>query len=93
VAPVTTGSTGSLDGNVDPNRSAVSSTISNLSIAPGATVYIRWTDFNASGSDDGLGVDDFSLTPSATAAVPEPATLGIAGVGVALLMCRRRRSA
>lgn len=53
--------------------------ITSLSIAPGGTFWIRWTDFNASGADDGLAVDDFSLVaaiadgggstnPSATAA-------------------------
>ena len=27
----------------------------------GATFYLRWSDFNATGSDDGLGIDDFSI--------------------------------
>ena len=39
-----------------------------LSIADGSTFWIRWIDFNATGSDDGLGVDDFSMslfTPTA----------------------------
>jgi len=39
----------------------ISSTISGLSIAAGATVWIRWNDFNAANSDDGMAVDDFSL--------------------------------
>ncbi len=39
----------------------ISSPITGLSIAPGATFCFRWNDFNASGSDDGLAVDDFSL--------------------------------
>ena len=34
-------------------------TISGLSIPNGATFFIRWTDFDASGADDGLAVDDF----------------------------------
>ncbi len=63
-SPVTTGTAGALDGNAAANRTAVGSTIGGLSIPSGATFFMRWTDFNASGSDDGLAVDDFSLTPN-----------------------------
>ena len=54
---------GARDGNAVGNRAAVSGTISGLSIAPGATFWIRWTDFNAAGADDGLAIDEFTLTP------------------------------
>jgi predicted extracellular nuclease len=54
---------GATDGNAAVNRTALTSTIEGLSLAPGATLWIRWNDFNASGADDGLAVDDFSLTP------------------------------
>jgi uncharacterized repeat protein (TIGR01451 family) len=60
-APNNTG-TGAKDGNDPANRTAINSTISGLSIAPGATFWIRWNDFEATGADDGLAVDDFSLT-------------------------------
>jgi predicted extracellular nuclease len=40
----------------------VTGTITGLSIAPGATFYLRWASFDASGADDALGVDDFSMT-------------------------------
>ncbi len=63
VTPFTT-TAGARDGNAAGNRTALSSTISSLSIANGATFWIRWTDTNASGADDGLSVDDFSLTPN-----------------------------
>ncbi|MDQ5821145.1 MAG: hypothetical protein M3540_06875, partial [Actinomycetota bacterium] len=63
VAPVTTGTIGAVNGNLAGNRTAISSAVAGLSIAPGSTFWIRWTDFNATGSDDGLAVDDFSLTP------------------------------
>ncbi|MEY3480634.1 MAG: hypothetical protein RIQ71_1409, partial [Verrucomicrobiota bacterium] len=42
-----------------------SASISNnlsVSIASGSTFFIRWSDFNATGSDDGMSIDDFSLT-------------------------------
>ncbi|MEP7270580.1 MAG: Ig-like domain repeat protein [Acidobacteriota bacterium] len=66
IAPTTTPTVGALNGNVAPNRTAISNTISSLSIANGAVFWIRWNDFNPIGNDDGLAVDDFSLTPSPT---------------------------
>ncbi|GAB3990763.1 hypothetical protein GCM10028807_18530 [Spirosoma daeguense] len=62
VASVTAG-VGAKNGNDAANRIALSTTINNQSIANGATFWIRWTDVDASGADDGLAVDDFSLTP------------------------------
>ncbi len=65
VAPVTTGTVGVLDGNAVANRTAgINSTISNLTIANGATFYIRYVDIDASMADDGLAIDNFSLTAS-----------------------------
>ncbi|HYE84803.1 MAG TPA: DNA/RNA non-specific endonuclease, partial [Vicinamibacterales bacterium] len=61
-SPITTGIVGALNGNAAANRVAISATISGLSIANGASVFIRWVDFNAASSDDGLAVDDFALT-------------------------------
>ncbi|HUM48493.1 MAG TPA: putative metal-binding motif-containing protein, partial [Chitinophagales bacterium] len=63
-APVTAGVVGALDGNSNANRTAISNTITGLSIPNNATFYIRWNDLNASGADDGLGIDDFSVTLS-----------------------------
>lgn len=58
-APVTGPTVGAI-----PGASAnLSSTIVSLNIAPGATFWIRWSDFDATGADDGLAVDNFSLTP------------------------------
>lgn len=59
----TAGTAGALDGNAAANRTAISNSIASLSIANGATFWIRWNDLNSSGADDGLAVDDFSLTP------------------------------
>jgi predicted extracellular nuclease len=56
------------NGNGATNRTAVAGTISGLSIASGATFWVRWTDFNATGADDGLAVDDISVTPAGDAA-------------------------
>lgn len=62
VTPVTA-TTGAKDGNAAANRTALSSSIAALAIPNGATFWIRWTDTNATSSDDGLAVDDFSVTP------------------------------
>lgn len=37
-------------------------TISSLTLPAGSSFWIRWTDSDASGADDGLAVDDFRLT-------------------------------
>jgi uncharacterized protein len=64
------GAVGLRDGNNASFRTAVSSSISPLSIANGATVWIRWNDLNAASNDDGLAVDDFSITPSVLDTAP-----------------------
>lgn len=62
---------GALNGNSVGNQTAISFTITGVSIPNGSSFWIRWTDFNIASSDDGLGVDDFSLTPSQFDAAPE----------------------
>lgn len=61
-APVTGPTVGALDGNLTANRTAVSATITGINLSIGATLFIRWVDNNAAGSDDGLGVDDLTIT-------------------------------
>jgi hypothetical protein len=58
---------GALDGNAAANRTVLSTTINSLSIPNGATFWIRWTDNDATGADDGLAVDDFTLTTTTLA--------------------------
>src|SRR3954468_25047779 len=70
--PVTTGSAGALDGNAAANRTAISSTITGLNIPAGATFFIRFTDVDATGADDGLAIDDFSVTPHGGVPTPTP---------------------
>jgi hypothetical protein len=61
IAPNSTGTVGALDGNASANKSTITQTITGLSVANGATFWIRWADFNATGADDGLAIDDFSI--------------------------------
>jgi hypothetical protein len=53
------------------HSATISGSITGLSIASGATFWIRWTDFDASGSDDGMAIEDFSI---AVPVVPTIAT-------------------
>jgi endonuclease I len=57
-APVTGPTVGALDGNLAANRTLVSGSITGLSVANGGTIWVRWLDFNPSGADDGLAIDD-----------------------------------
>ncbi len=80
-APVTTGTTGALNGNLAANQTAISYSLALTSaVASGQSFWIRWTDTNASGSDDGLGIDNFSIT--AQAAAPMPGALSVNDVTV-----------
>jgi hypothetical protein len=71
-SPNTTAALGPLNGNLAANQRLVTGELSGLSFEPGKTLWLRWLDFNASGIDDGLAVDDFSLT-----AVPEPVNVAL----------------
>ncbi len=83
-APVTAGTVGPLDGNLAANRAAISAEISGLALAPDATLWVRWTDLNAAGNDDGLAIDDISFgqpgdaPPSVISSVPMQGATGVA---------------
>ncbi len=69
-SPVVSGTVGALNGNA--NQTPVSFSITGLSIPTGTSVWIHWTDFDiAPGADDGLGVDNFSITPRVVDFAPE----------------------
>jgi len=52
--------------------------ISSLNIADGSSFWVRWTDFDASGADDGLAVDDFKLTVGTGGLSTNPSATGTA---------------
>ena len=60
-----------LDGNAAANRRAISADIA-VNIPVGGSIFIRWVDTDIVGSDDGLAIDDFSIT--ATLAGTPPVT-------------------
>ena len=66
----TTTTTGAKDGNAAGNRQDLAATISSVSIPIGSTFCLRWLDADATGADDGLAIDDFSITVGG-AALPQ----------------------
>ncbi len=75
-SPITTGAAGALDGNAASSRSTLNSAIPGLSIPDGASFWLRWVDADLPGADDGLGVDDFFLTPLGVIPDDAPALAG-----------------
>ena len=90
--PVTTGTVGARDGNAAANRTLLSGTINGLNLLQGQSLFVRFVDFDATGADDGLAVDDFAITAStAVAAVPEPAAWALLIAGFAMTGTAMRR--
>jgi hypothetical protein len=59
---ITSGTVLILDGNAAANRVTVSYTITGISIPSGGSILIRWADSDTPGSDDGLSIDNFSIS-------------------------------
>lgn len=74
------------------NHTTIAYTITGLSIAPGETFWIRWTDnWVGTGGQIGqaLGIDDFSINATP---IPEPGALALAlGMAALAITCYRRR--
>ncbi|WP_417912248.1 C25 family cysteine peptidase [Candidatus Electronema sp. TJ] len=62
-----------MDGNDPANRTVIIHTITGLSVAPGAIFWIRWWSEDVYDADDGLAVDDFSLSD------PKPTYAAVSG--------------
>lgn len=82
-------------GTIDGNSTAagggkvagLSWTVTGISVADGRELWIRFFDADSTGTDHGLGVDDFTF---AATLLPEPATL-VATLGAAAVTLVRRR--
>jgi hypothetical protein len=82
------------DGNDEAggNRVKIEATIGSLALGPSASFWIRWTDLEAIGSDDGLAVDDFAIR-AIYSSIPEPGAVllgALACVLVALVAAVRK---
>jgi hypothetical protein len=92
VTPDQTGTAGARDGN-----SLFTNLAGEISVTlnPNEVIWFRWKDFNVSGSDDGLAIDNFSVTASFLAPIPEPGAMlltGVASLAIAGRRWMRRRS-
>lgn len=90
-APLTAGVIGAKDGNVSANQVALSHTITGLALANGASIWLRWSDFDATGAEDGLAIDNFSLTAikAPGQSVPDTFPMAIVGLLVAAMFVVR----
>jgi len=85
---VTATSTG-LDGNAAANRNVIAPvTVTGLNWQPGTDIWIRWTDLQDAGRDQGLGLDDLTFSADA---VPEPSSLMLLVAAVVGLALAKRR--
>jgi trimeric autotransporter adhesin len=75
IAPNGSGTVGALDGNATNNRKTITYVINGLLIPNGAEFAIRWTDFDVTGAEDGLAVDDFSMSLGCTPPTNQPTGL------------------
>ncbi|BCM92545.1 hypothetical protein IAD21_04427 [Abditibacteriota bacterium] len=67
-----------LDGNLAANRTVIAPvTVSGISWAPNQVLFIRWSDPNDPGNDDGLGVDDISFSASPPSDTTPPTVTSI----------------
>ncbi len=73
ISPVTTGSAGSLNGNLGANQASVGPvTVQNILWLPGASLWVRFYDPDHSGTDHGLSVDNFSFSAAASSNAYDP---------------------
>lgn len=63
-SPVTSGTTGALNGNADANRTFKSATLTNLVLEAEQEIWLRWFDPDHSGADHGLAIDNFTVAIS-----------------------------
>jgi hypothetical protein len=89
VGPLPASTNGALNGNDPVNQAARTATITGLNLAPGESFFLRFQDFNDTGNDAGLAIDNFSASFT-TSPVPEPTTFAALG-GLSALVLRRRR--
>lgn len=61
LAPTTT-TVGAKNGNQTANRRVVQFTINGLSIPVNTVFFLKWREFDATGSEDGLAIDDLTVS-------------------------------
>jgi uncharacterized protein len=91
VSPTMAGTVGALNGDLAGNQQALSGLIDGFTLNSDSVIWFRWTDFNATSSDDGLAIDDFSVQAIITSPTSVPdggptlALLGFSFLGIVWL--------
>jgi hypothetical protein len=71
-----TGTVSAIDGNASANRTSLSSTLTGISIPKGSYLFLKWVSSNVSGNDQGMSIDDLSVTwTRAVATAPTAPTI------------------
>jgi MYXO-CTERM domain-containing protein len=86
-APFLGGGEVAVNGNSPAFQTAISNTITGLTWAPGQSLVLRWNSVDLSGQDNGLAIDDLSIT----GVVPTPGAIALLGLA-GLVGGRRRRA-
>ena len=75
---ITSASSAALDGNAAANRQVFANVVlTGVVVQPGQELFLRWADTDDAGSDDGLAIDNLTVSFNPTAAstnTPPPAT-------------------
>ena len=77
VGPLPVPSNGALDGNDPTNQVLITNVAIPVQLLPGETMFFRWQDFDNSGSDAGLAIDNLSLTASTNLSLPVVGSVSI----------------
>jgi hypothetical protein len=80
--PVTGGGSVAVDGNAAGRVDNISDTVTGFAWAPGAELWLRWSDLQLGGSqsDDGLGIDDIEFSADAGGVGPSVITSVMSGL-------------
>jgi hypothetical protein len=71
-----TGTASAIDGGASANRTSLSSTLTGISIPNGSYLFLKWVSSNVSGIDQGMSIDDLSVTwTRAVATAPTAPTI------------------
>ncbi|MFM2294288.1 MAG: hypothetical protein RLZZ350_701 [Verrucomicrobiota bacterium] len=73
---LTVTNTGALDGNQATNRTVFTNlTLTGVTVQPGQEMFLRWSDTDDAGSDNGLAIDDLTVVFSSGSVAPTAPTI------------------
>jgi hypothetical protein len=88
ISPAELGNATSAGRNGNADALAVSATITGLTWEPGDSLFLRWNDFDNTGTDAGIGIDQLRII----ATVPEPTVTTLVAFGLVAFGLLQRRA-